>query len=283
MSSPKFNHAPLSHRLNADYLERCARADGVESHVHYEHRSVDVNSPIFRDRVLHFPIVVLEGFLQLPGVQINNSLFSFENIRNGCGDIEVDVLLQNPQDVGFCLETHPNRRQRIRRYLDYAAEVKRDFESNERRRHAGRFKKDDTSSCAHQSSYLEDIRDRVLRLFTEPPPQPEGRPKVPPSWLKLGQLEHEVLNLPPSNQSAANQTTGAVGCNGGASFFGKMKQVRYCVNVDLEEDRRWKGHVNELGKKLPKWCWCCSDDDVLRFNRQLVGCYARSQFLMIDH
>ena len=67
-------------------------------------------------KILNYPIVILKNLFP---EDVNKQMRDFDDIIANYGNQMVDVLKQNPRDVGFNLSDHTNERQTLKRFLKY--------------------------------------------------------------------------------------------------------------------------------------------------------------------
>ena len=71
-------------------------------------------------KILNYPIVILKNLFP---EDVNKQMRDFDDIIANYGNQMVDVLKQNPRDVGFNLSDHTNERQTLKRFLKYYLNV----------------------------------------------------------------------------------------------------------------------------------------------------------------
>ena len=183
-------------------------------------------------KILNYPIVILK---KLFTEDINAQMRDFDDIIANYGNQKVDVLKQNPRDVGFNLSDHTNERQTLKRFLKYYLNV---VEKSKKMKEKFAMK-GIKSIQAHD--FAVDKQD-CIRKYSE-----FAGPNVL-TGMEGKVSDNEIDGNPKKKVKLKNKEI-----------------VKYCVNVDM---RKWDRYQRLLKTRLPRFLMCQEDDDILRFVRQ---------------
>ena len=183
-------------------------------------------------KILNYPIVILKNLFP---EDINKQMRDFDDIIANYGDQMVDVLKQNPRDVGFNLSDHTNERQTLKRFLKYYLNV---VEKSKKMKE--RFAKKGIKSI-QANDFAVDRQDYIQKYS-------------------------EVVGHKMRKDMEAKMSDNIIDANPKKKAKLKRKDlVKYCVNVDM---RKWDRYRRLLKTCLPRFLLCQEDDDILRFVRQ---------------
>ncbi len=186
-----------------------------------------------KEELLKYPIVILK---KLFPESINSQMKNFDSMIKNYGTQEVDVLLQNPKDVGFNLDDHTNQKQPLKRFLKYFTNL---LEKN--RKIKKRFKKKRVKAIGVRDIGFEKQHCIVKDDGTV---GIDGQSSDHNGMM----MDNNAINIGKKGKNAK-----------------KKDLVKYCVNVDMRE---WKEYRKLLETVLPRFLLCQKADDILRHVRQ---------------
>ena len=179
-------------------------------------------------KILNYPIVILKNLFP---EDVNKQMRDFDDIIANYGNQMVDVLKQNPRDVGFNLSDHTNERQTLKRFLKYYLNV---VEKSKKMKE--RFAKKGIRSI--QANDFAVDRQDYIQKYSE-------------------SVGHKIMKNAETKMSDSKTYVNP-------KKKAKLKRkdlVKYCVNVDM---RKWNRYRRLLKTRLPRFLLCQEDDDILR-------------------
>ena len=234
--------------------------------------TVEPNNVIVGNCLFQYPIAIWRKFLDHPSIKFPSRILDVERFVRKHYKVDADVQYQHVDSEGWNTDRPSVARQRLGMYLSHlrrccngegpvlpvlddisahtegsAAEVLA-FVGNPFYCPGNAADEQDAKKClAAMRKYKCRFRYTLRELFDQicerkiSPESAFSAPYVTPEMAAYWELEE--LPKPP---------------------------VRYCVNVDLDNEDEWSAELDTMRRHLPKWIWCRDELDVMSEIRQPV-------------